>query len=108
YYESERNLKYSTVLLLQPTSPFRNVKHIQEALELFTTGVELVVSVKAAVANPYFTLFEENADGFLKKSKEHTATRRQDVPEVWEFNGALYIFDADIMKAKPFTEFLKI
>jgi CMP-N,N'-diacetyllegionaminic acid synthase len=84
---------YDNIVLLQPTSPFRQVSHVQEALSLFTPEIDLVLSVNLAEANPYFVLFEETKDGFLIKSKTGTFTRRQDCPKVWQANGAVYIYN---------------
>ncbi len=110
FYQKQLNFTPKQVLLLQPTSPFRKIHQVREAMALFQKeiGVELLVSVKAASANPYFTLFEENPDGFLEKSKKHIATRRQDVPDVWELNGALYIFDAEKIRNRELSDFTKI
>jgi CMP-N,N'-diacetyllegionaminic acid synthase len=80
-----------TLILLQPTSPFRTSSHIKEALELYKGGIDMVVSVKETHSNPYFVLFEENEQGFLCKSKSADFIRRQDCPKVWEYNGAIYI-----------------
>ena len=66
YYE---NLEYfpDTIILLQPTSPFRTAEHIKEAIKLYTPEIDMVVSVKETKSNPYFNLFEEDYKGFLKK-----------------------------------------
>ena len=58
---------------------------------LFSNEIDLVVSVKESKANPYFTLFEENDDGFLIKSKEGNYTRRQDCPKTFCYNGSIYL-----------------
>jgi CMP-N,N'-diacetyllegionaminic acid synthase len=81
------------VILLQPTSPFRKVTHLEEAFQLYANldYNDLVVSVSASKHNPYYTLFEEKS-GLLVQSKKGDFTRRQDCPEVWELNGAIYIF----------------
>lgn len=87
------------ILLLQPTSPFRNARHINEALGVYQElkdsdpDLQMLFSTYETKSNPYFVLFEENEAGYLQKSKESDATRRQDVPKVWQVNGALYIID---------------
>jgi len=96
------------IILLQPTSPFRNETHIREALELYNANLDMVVSVKETHANPYYVLFEENDDKFLKKSKESKALRRQDVPKVWELNGAVYTINPKSIQSKPIGEFERI
>lgn len=96
------------LILLQPTSPFRNAVQIEEALELFIPDVEMIISVKETKSNPYYVLREEDEKGYLIKCKESNAIRRQDVPKVWELNGAIYIIDVKILKEKPLSKFEKI
>jgi N-acylneuraminate cytidylyltransferase len=86
-----------TIVLLQPTSPFRNAKHLREATGLYGKESDLIVSVKQTKANPYFTLKEEDEAGYLQSSKPNLFTRRQDCPAVYELNGAIYIFSSDIL-----------
>jgi CMP-N,N'-diacetyllegionaminic acid synthase len=107
FYEN-RGVEISDVILLQPTSPFRTSKHLAEALSMYSSDCDMVVSVKEASANPYFTLFEEGTDGFLRRSKESRAIRRQDVPPVWEFNGAIYVFGVQSIRQKEITAFERI
>ena len=89
---------YTLLVLLQPTSPFRTAQHVTEARALYTEEVEMVVSVKEAESNPYYTLFEENNKGWLEKSKKGTFVRRQDCPRVWELNGAVYVISTDALR----------
>jgi CMP-N,N'-diacetyllegionaminic acid synthase len=97
YYESQGR-SYDNIVLLQPTSPLRKAVHIKEALALYSQDIDLVLSVKLTDANPYFVLFEENKNGLLEKSKTGTFTRRQDCPEVWQANGAIYIYNVKSLK----------
>lgn len=97
-----------TIILLQPTSPFRQVRHIREALAAYSADVDMVISVKETRSNPYYVLFEESTDGYLERSKAAAFTRRQDCPKVWELNGAIYIINVDSIKAHPLGEFKKI
>lgn len=97
YYE-QKGYQADTIILLQPTSPLRNENHIREALSLFDESCDMVVSVKESKANPYFTLREENEEGWLVKSKEANFTRRQDCPKVYELNGAIYIIHTQALK----------
>ena len=96
--EKYNTCTYDVLVLLQPTSPFRKPKHVQEALMLYSPTIDMVVSVKEAESNPYFTLFEENGEGWLEKSKKGNFTRRQDAPTVWELNGAVYIINVEVLK----------
>ncbi|MDT0294069.1 cytidylyltransferase domain-containing protein [Mesonia ostreae] len=108
-YEIEKverqNRSFEYFILLQPTSPLRKVHHIQEALQEYNDTLDMVVSVKETKANPYYVLREEDKNGFLIPSKTSSVTRRQDVPKVWELNGAIYIINTKSLKAKPMSQF---
>lgn len=107
FYESKGE-SVETVILLQPTSPFRTSKQVRMALSKYTSEVDAVVSVKETSSNPYYVLFEESSLGFLEQSKKSTYTRRQDCPKVWELNGAIYIMDAVKLKDKKLSSFDRI
>ena len=107
YYESKGYFP-DTLILLQPTSPFRTSAHIKEALKLYQESIDMVVSVKETKANPYYILFEEDRNGYLKKTKEANFTRRQDCPKVWEYNGAIYIINVKALKEKTISQFTKV
>ena len=68
----------------------------------------MIVSVKETKSNPYYILFEEDEDGFIKKSKNGTFTRRQDCPKVWELNGAIYVINCESLISKGMKNFNKI
>lgn len=98
YYES-RGKRYDAVLLLQNTSPFRKAEQVKEALQLFNKNVDMVVSVKECAANPYYCVFEENEEGYLNVCKgDGNIFRRQDAPKVYEYNGAIYIMNPEVLK----------
>lgn len=107
FYET-KGLSFDTLVLLQPTSPFRNYRHIQEAMELYSTSLDMVVSVKESHANPYLTIVEENEEGLLQKSKPSNFTRRQDAPKVYEYNGAVYVINVQSLKNSPINQFTKV
>lgn len=96
------------LILLQPTTPFRKAEHIIEAIKLYNTNTEMVVSVKECRSNPYFNLFEEDNEGWLVKSKEGSFTSRQLCPKVWEYNGGIYIINVETLKEKSISEFTLI
>jgi N-acylneuraminate cytidylyltransferase len=107
YYEN-KGRHYDNIILLQPTSPLRIVEDVHNALKLYSSEIDMVVSVKKTDSNPYYVLFEETNDGFLVKSKTGNFTRRQDCPEVWELNGAIYIFNPEKLKSgEPFLKMVK-
>ena len=105
FYEHQGR-KYDVVLLLQNTSPFRTAEHVKEAMKLYHKGTDMVVSVKECAANPYYCVFEENEEGWLQVSKgDGKITRRQDAPKVYEYNGAIYIINAESLKQMPLYAF---
>jgi CMP-N,N'-diacetyllegionaminic acid synthase len=107
FYE-ERNQLFHNILLLQPTSPFRKKSDITSALNSFTNDVDLVASVFVTKSNPYYLLYEEDAKGFLKKSKgEKFFGRAQDIPAVYELNGSVFIIRVETLKSLPCTSVLQ-
>lgn len=98
FYEKQGR-HYDVVLLLQNTSPFRKAEQIEEALKLYTPDVDMVVSVMECAANPYYCVFEEDNNGYLHVCKgDGNIFRRQDAPKVYEYNGAIYIMNAEKLK----------
>ena len=100
--------KYDYIVLLQPTSPLRNEKHIDEAIELLNEkDANAVISVCETEHSPLWcnTLDEElNMSNFL--SKEILNKRSQDLPKYYRINGAIYICKTEeLLKNKGF--FLK-
>lgn len=105
YYES-RGIEIERLVLLQPTSPLRREEDIEACLSLYRPDIDMVVSVKEAATNPYYNAFEVGEDGYLHISKgPGTYTRRQDVPKVWEYNGAVYVINPKSLKAMPMGMF---
>ncbi|UXX81340.1 acylneuraminate cytidylyltransferase family protein [Reichenbachiella carrageenanivorans] len=103
FYEKHNAISIEQIILLQPTSPFRNANHIKEALAIYSRDLDMVVSVKETDSNPYYVLFEEDENNMLIKSKEGNFIRRQDCPKVWEYNGAIYIINATTFKKDGFN-----
>lgn len=107
FYE-EKGHRFNAIVLLQPTSPFRKVSDVTMARALFTPELDMIVSVKETKANPYYLLVEENAAGFLEKSKTSNFTRRQDCPVVYEYNGAIYVINPESLKNQNIGDFTKV
>lgn len=98
FYE-QQGMHYDVVVLLQNTSPFRTAEHMKDALKLYSSDIDMVVSVKECPANPYYCVFEEDANGYLHVCKgDGNIFRRQDAPKVYEYNGAIYIMNAETLK----------
>lgn len=109
FYEHQNNF-FDIIVLLQPTSPFRSQEHLRQMFEIFSLDNDMLVSVCESKANPYFNLFEEDKEGYLRVSKgKENVNRRQDAPSVYEYNGSIYIIASESLKKyKGFKEFKKI
>ncbi len=97
--------KYDYIVLLQPTSPLRNEKHIDEAIELLKHKcADAVVSVCEMQHSPLWsnTLnMDLSMSGFLKD--EALNKRSQDLQIYYRLNGALYICKTDrLLKEESF------
>ncbi|MUI52483.1 cytidylyltransferase domain-containing protein [Aliivibrio fischeri] len=84
------------IVILQPTSPLRSVKHIDEALELLINkGGFSVVSVTPCEHSPLWsnTLPDNgNLGNFLRPE---ALQRSQDLEDFYRINGAFYAFDVN-------------
>ena len=97
-------------MILQPDSPMRQPRHIREAVELAAaSGADSVVGVSAVPAhyNPMRTLrVDERGFATLLVTGEPVRTRinrRQDMPEAWTMNGAIYLFRTSLLFSEPPT-----
>lgn len=107
-FADSMGLEYDCVVLLQPTSPFRDGNYVAEAIALFDPAkTDMVVSVCKASANPYYNCFETDPEtGYLHISKgDGLLTRRQDAPDAWEYNGAVYVINPDSIRRMPLGAF---
>ena len=87
------NKKFEYLVLLQPTSPLRNMKHIDLACEkIIEENVDSLISVKEVNRGVLKTLVQ-NDDGSLMSSynKNFPFMPRQELPKAFMPNGAIYI-----------------
>ncbi len=89
--------KYNYIVLLQPTSPLRNEKHIDEAIELLEIkNADAIISVCEMEHSPLWsnTLPQDGSmKGFLRD--EVLNKRSQDLEKYYRLNGAIYICKTD-------------
>lgn len=106
---ADKDILYDAIVLLQPTSPFRKVEFIKEAVALYDDSIDMVTSVRPAACNPYYDGFEENEDGLLQISKgDGTIARRQEAPKVWQQNGSIYVINPKSLIEKGMGGFTMI
>lgn len=97
----KNNQIFDSFVLLQPTSPFRNIQDFQQMMEIYMDeNPDMVVSVKVSKDNPFFNMFIEGASGNLEKVVDDKSdyTHRQFVPSVYSYNGSIYIVNASSFK----------
>jgi CMP-N-acetylneuraminic acid synthetase len=94
-------LIYDVVILLQPTSPFRDPSLIENGLKIFKDCyADSLVSVRKVPYhfNPHW-VFESDESSMLKIStgEKEIISRRQDLPETYYRDGQLYITAVDVI-----------
>ena len=97
------------VMILQPTSPLRQPRHIREAVALMAASpADSVVSVCPVPAHYHpMNMIAVDPAGearlFVTGGRLRTRLkRRQDLPPVWVINGAIYLFRAAVLsEAEP-------
>ena len=99
---------YEYIILLQPTSPLRTTKHLQEAILLLEEKqADAVISVCETEHSPLWTNtlpVDKSMQGFLRE--ELLNIRSQDLPIYYRLNGAIYICKTNkLLEAESF--FLK-
>lgn len=92
---------YDYVVLLQPTSPLRTGADISAALRIcIEDGAPACVSVSAPHHAPWW-MFSLNEERRLQPifPKDALPVRRQDMPEVYALNGAVYVAEVEWLRA---------
>ena len=97
--------KYDYIVLLQPTSPLRNEKHVDKAIELLESkNADAITSVCEMDHSPLWsnTLPEDgNMHHFLRDEVKNK--RSQDLEKYYRLNGAIYICKKErLLKEKSF------
>lgn len=88
FYE-QQGRHYTRLCLLQPTSPLRTVEDVQGALSLYRDDIDMVVSVQKSHAPA--VLCQENAEGFVELTFNKKGAGRQQLTDMYEYNGAVYV-----------------
>lgn len=91
----KKNIKFDSVLLLQPTSPLRTLKILIDSINLFNSckvANSLISCYKEEYVND-LVMYKKSFDGYVKPiNKNHNkGIRRQEHGEIFVRNGAIYI-----------------
>lgn len=90
------NNKFDYILLLQPTSPLRETKDIDTAIELLGANTEAIVSVCKTEHSPLWTnVLSEDLSMSNFMINENTNTHFQELPKYYRINGAIYLAKID-------------
>ena len=97
--------KFKRLVLLQPTSPLRSIEDVQGAIDLYRSDIDMVVSVTKSHAPA--VLCSDNSEGFVQLFFNKNAVGRQAVPEMYEYNGAVYVVNVASLMEKGLGGFTK-
>ena len=102
------NLKDHTIILLQATSPLRSDKDISKAIKIYETGkYSLVMSVKKVNSGVLKYGYSHNNE-FIPFNGKYLFSNRQNLPNVYSPNGAIYIFSVNEFLKKNCFPYKKI
>ena len=99
YLATEEDYTTDLVVCLQPTSPLRTADDIDQAVNLcLQSGADSVVSLCQAKHHPYWMkkIFDGRVYPLINED-EQNYTRRQDLPPVYQLNGALYVTKGKVL-----------
>lgn len=93
---------YDLIVLLQPTSPLRIAQDIDTAIELCASNaMTSIVSVCEADKSPFW-MYYLSGEGEMENvltANQASSTRRQDLPQAYALNGAVYVISKDALQA---------
>ncbi|MGN7762046.1 acylneuraminate cytidylyltransferase family protein [Paenibacillus sp. 22594] len=98
---------FDYVVLLQPTSPLRLIDDIDGCIEnMVNVGAPACVSVTKTDKSPYW-MYTLQSNKILKPliEQHETITRRQELPDIYALNGAVYVAEINwLLKRGSFLE----
>ena len=103
WYESKHGI-VDGLLLLQPTSPFRDIDKIKEGVNLFLThDCDSILGVSHTHAHPKWTFTIHNDILYPFLSDHGLNTRSQDLEPAYVINGSFYLISPrDLRNEKSF------
>jgi N-acylneuraminate cytidylyltransferase len=104
----ERTRKMDIFVSIPPTSPLRSVEDVDACIEtLCGTDADIVITTRSAQRNPYFNMVTLDGAGYahLAIVPEHSVSRRQDAPCVYDVITVAYAARPDfILRTKSMLE----
>ena len=104
FYEEKTHKVFDYIALLEPTSPLRVKEDIDNAIELLLGNPQATAVVgicKTESQNPAF-LVKRNMNNFLigYENTDMKIVRRQDISDVYFFEGSVYVSDTATLRAR--------
>jgi CMP-N,N'-diacetyllegionaminic acid synthase len=88
-------------MLLQPTSPLRNETHILESINiLFKQNADSVISICKAEYPACLNVYLLDTGELKVSNLDTNQIRRQDQPQEYRINGAIYLVDTKVFQEK--------
>lgn len=88
------------VVLLQPTSPYRNAHHIDEAIRLFeATGADTVTAVRQSREHPYWSWRPDASTITPYFSWRELMTDRSQLPPALVENGSIFVIRRSVLQS---------
>lgn len=97
-YEKTFNIKITDIIILQPTTPLRTSKDIDQSLKIYikNKGNSLISVYNAQSIHPYVMYIKKG--NFLKPYVSLQDTRRrQEFPSIYVRNGVIYILTRNLL-----------
>jgi CMP-N-acetylneuraminic acid synthetase len=93
--------QFDSVVYLQPTSPLRTARHIDEAIKLLDqSGADSVVSVYQVEDHHPARMYRLKEDRLEAYDQESAELRRQRLPAVYHRNGAIYACRREVLETQ--------
>ena len=103
--EQEKNITYDAIMMLQPTSPFKLVSDINEALEILDkTGADSVISVVSVGGHHPARMKYLEGDQLIDPTfcEAYENQPRQELRPMFIRNGAIYLTRRDVLLSGSF------
>jgi N-acylneuraminate cytidylyltransferase len=99
---NERYGEFETFISLPATSPLRNVKDVESAINKRNSiGADICIAVTPANRSPYFNMVKKKSNNLIElvNKPANKIFRRQDAPEVFDITTLVYVANVQfIMK----------
>ena len=102
WLDEDEGYRPDVVVWLQPTSPLRSAEDIAGAIAVHEKGQgAVVVGVCSAEHHPFWSVgMDQEGVLFPLADRGPAVTRRQDLPDAYRINGAIYVIGRDLLLAK--------